>query len=213
VDILNRLKSPLVSAIAEFLKTSRFDGNKTLIILKHYPPKINWYKENHMSEDRPRIKVGLSQIDYLIEIIALLALVVLIGYPTYVFPELPQSIPKHFNYLGQADAHGAKWMLFILPVIGTGLYILFTVLNRYPHVLNYFVPITVDNAEVQYSIVIHMLRVLKAVLMLSFLYIVDGSIKLALGSADGLGTLFLPAFLIAVFGPIIYYVRQSFRNK
>lgn len=166
-----------------------------------------------MSEIRPRIKIKSTQFDYLVEIIALIVLVILIGYPAYVFPELPKSIPKHFNYLGQADAYGAKWMLFILPVIGAGLYMLFTVLSRFPHILNYLVPITENNAEVQYSIAIRMLRVLKAILMLSFLYIVNGSIKLAQSSADGLGTLFLPAFLIAVFGPIIYYVRQSFRNK
>jgi len=166
-----------------------------------------------MSENRPRIKIDLSTLDYLIEIMALLALVILIGYPAYVFPELPESIPRHFNYLGQADAYGAKWTLFMPTVIGSGLYILFIFLNRYPHSLNYLVTITETNAVVQYRIAKRMLRVLKMVLLLSFLYISDIMIKLAQDGTEGLGTFFLPVFLIAVFSPIVYYVRQSFRNK
>jgi len=166
-----------------------------------------------MSENRPRIKIRLSPLDYVIEIMALLALVILIGYPAYIFPELPESIPRHFNYLGQADAYGAKWTLFIPAVIGISLYILFTVLNRFPHILNYLVTITEANAAVQYHIAVRMLRVLKMVLLLSFLYISNGTIKQVQGSAEGLGTFFLPVFLIVIFSPIIYYVRQSFRNK
>ena len=73
-----------------------------------------------MYENRPRIKNEFGRLDYLLERASLLALVVLIGYPAYVFPELPESIPRHFNYLGQADAYEAKWILFIPAAVGSG---------------------------------------------------------------------------------------------
>ena len=41
---------------------------------------------------------------------------------------LPDRIPTHFNISGQPNAWGPPKMLWLLPVIGTGLYVLMTAL-------------------------------------------------------------------------------------
>jgi hypothetical protein len=42
----------------------------------------------------------------------------LFGYLAFIFPELPASLPVHFNALGRADRIANKYTLLVLPTIG-----------------------------------------------------------------------------------------------
>lgn len=54
------------------------------------------------------------------------------------FGNLPDRVPEHFNAGGEADRWGSKMELIILPLVGGGLWLLFTVMEKYPYTYNYF---------------------------------------------------------------------------
>jgi uncharacterized membrane protein len=118
--------------------------------------------------DRPKIKLTLKPIDEWLESLAIMGCVWLWIYCIRSYFILPETIPTHFNLKGVADAYGSKANMFILPSIGTTIYLLITLLNRYPHIFNYMVKITADNAETQYRFATRMFRVVKLFVIVLF---------------------------------------------
>jgi uncharacterized membrane protein len=163
--------------------------------------------------ERPKIKIGLNNFDWFAEIAAIVSLIILIVLPLVNFSTLPDRIPVHFNSYGHADGYGSKITLLILPATGVFIYLMMTVLASYPHIFNYAVKITAENAEVQYRLATRLMRYLKTVIIIMFAFISSQTIRLTEGKAGGLGKLFLPVILIATFGIVIIYFVQSLNNS
>ena len=111
--------------------------------------------------DRPKIKLNLSKSDKVIEITSWALLIGIWVLAILNFSDLPETIPTHYNGAGEADGFGEKTNIFVLPVIGTILFIGMTILNNYPHIFNYPSTITNENAYNQYSNATRMIRILK----------------------------------------------------
>ena len=64
-------------------------------------------------------------------ILALVLLAIPFGYAAYIYPSLPETIPTHFNYKGEADGFGGKDSIFLGPGIlgATGLFTFFLLSN------------------------------------------------------------------------------------
>jgi uncharacterized membrane protein len=64
-------------------------------------------------------------------IIALVLLAIPFGYAAYLYPNLPTTIPTHFNINGEADDWGEKSAIFLGPGImaGVGLFTFFLMSN------------------------------------------------------------------------------------
>jgi uncharacterized membrane protein len=165
------------------------------------------------TEARPKIKIELSSTDKLIEIIGWLTLITLWGLTVLNYSNLPDTIPIHYNSLGQADNYGNKATIFMLPVIGTILFVGISILNKYPHILNYPTNITTDNARQQYANATRMIRYLKFAIVLIFSLIVFKTLQTATGKSDGLGTWFLPLALGLTFIPMTFYLIKLFKTK
>jgi uncharacterized membrane protein len=164
-------------------------------------------------EDRPRIKIPLTTHDYVIEFTGLFFLIILFVIPIFYYNQLPESLPTHFNAAGKPDGSGGKPSLFILPVTALFMYILLTILAAFPHIYNYPVLITSENAEVQYRLATRLLRILKMVILILFSFISWMSVRTALGSVPGPGRVYLPVFLILMFGIVIIYLVRAQKNK
>lgn len=162
---------------------------------------------------RPRIKLKLSSHDRVIEFLGLSFLIILIAIPLFYYNQLPESIPTHFNAAGEPDGYGGRASLFLLPATGTFMYILMTVLEFFPHIYNYPVTITPENAESQYRLATRLLRILKTVILILFSFISWMSIRSATGESEGLGKMFLPVFIILTFGVVIIYLVQASGNR
>ena len=163
--------------------------------------------------DKPRIKIELDISDWIIEIIGATFLVLMIWFPLYYFHELPDTIPIHFNASGEADGFSKKNTLWILPVIGLVMYIGMFFLNKFPHIFNYPKEITEENAERQYRIATKLIRTINMLIAVSFFYIGHRTIQTALNEQDGLGTFFLPIFLLTIFGTIGIYMYQALKKN
>jgi uncharacterized membrane protein len=162
---------------------------------------------------QPKIKPELANSDRLIELLSIVVLGMIWGLLIFYYAKMPDIVPVHFDVKGQPDAYGSKHTLVVLPVIAVLLFTGMTILNRFPHIFNYPVKITPENALRQYSVATRLIRILKLVIMFVFLMIEYFTVRTALHHAAGFGVWFIPVFLMMVNIPVIYYIMLSFRKK
>lgn len=164
-------------------------------------------------ESRPKIKIGHTTTDRFVEIAGWAALAFIWIITFYYFRKLPETIPTHFNVKGTADGFGQKSTIFLLPAIGTVLFIGMTILNRFPHIFNYPVRINSDNAIRQYTLATRLLRILKVSIVLIFLMITWMTSAAANNQGKNSFAWFLPVMLAITFVPLGIYIFKSFRAK
>lgn len=162
-------------------------------------------------EKQPKIEVPGSAFEKLLNAIAVLSYIGMVVYLFVQYGDLPDQVPVHYNGAGEVDRWGGRGQLFLLPFIGAGLWIGMTVIEKYPHTYNY-VNLTEENAEVQYKNGRRMVNVLKNEILILFSFINIQNIRVATGTAEGLGAFFLPAFLLIVFGSVLFFISRMLRN-
>jgi uncharacterized membrane protein len=162
---------------------------------------------------RPRIDIKWDGVDWTLEVIGAVGLLLIFGYAASNYHDLPDVIPSHFNASGVADGFSDKILLWILPLIALLLYAALSMVLRYPHVFNYTVEINEENAGRQYRNAVLMMRILKTVIVMTFGYLTYATIQNGLGRMDGLGSWFLPVFLTGTFGTIGVLVYRSFKLR
>jgi uncharacterized membrane protein len=123
------------------------------------------------SEIRPILKTKFRKADFVLEAIAILALIAIWVFPIITYNSLPDTIPSHFGLQGKADGWGSKSGIFLLPVINILLFTGLTILSKYPHKFNYPVKVTEENAILLYNKGTRFLRILKVSVVLLFLLI------------------------------------------
>lgn len=162
--------------------------------------------------ERPKMKIELEPIDKIIEWLGVLGLVILIGLPLYYFDQLPSTIPRHFGADGEPDAFSGKGIIWTLPVIGFVMYAGLFLLNKNPHIFNYPQKITQENAKRLYTIGTRMIRTLNTLITWVFAYITYATVQVALGNQSGLGTWFLPLFMISTLGITAYFLYMLMKK-
>lgn len=166
-----------------------------------------------MQTTRPRIKPELNTADKIVEISGWLVLAITWIFVLTHYSGLPPTIAIHYNAAGIADGYGAKIHALILPAIASVILVSMTLLNKVPHIFNYLVTITEENAHRQYTNATRMVRYLKLVLVLIFDILAFQIIWHSEGKIDGLGTWFTPFVLTLIFVPLIWFIVLSFRDK
>ncbi|MEH1910621.1 DUF1648 domain-containing protein [Nostoc sp.] len=159
---------------------------------------------------RPDIVIPGFDSAQMLNLSALVGLVGLFGIAIHAWSTLPDTIPVHFRFDGQADGWGSKKVLWLLPLVGLAIYGLLTFISRYPHTFNYPVVITEQNALQQYQIACSMLNWLKSEMVWIFVYIEWQIFHLATTENPNLGVWFIPVTSIIIFATIAYWLSQSF---
>ena len=171
------------------------------------------FRRNRIEPDRPVLRPEMGPVDWLLEAVALAGLLFFIGYTIFKYPNLPGTIPTHFNGSGHPDEFGGKDSFLILPGVAVFVYGLLTLINLIPYRFNFTVKITPANALLQYTLATRMVRILKAGLIWLFWDICHETVQVAQGSSSGLGIWFLPLVLGITFIPIVIYFIVAHRNK
>lgn len=177
-------------------------------ILKH---QINTFNE---SEDPPLMKnqsVVLnppSQTEKLLDAAAFIfaGITLVLAFSNYI--NLPEQIPIHFNFKGEADNYGPKSTLFMLPGIALAIAFGLFSLSKSPHKFNYTVNITAENAAENYQKARLLVKWLNALTTLLFLLITWEVITTAKGAQSSFGALFWIVVALIVIIPF-YFMRQS----
>lgn len=162
-----------------------------------------------MSYQRPIFPIPLSPQAQMLNWIAIAGLVALFAIAIHAWFVLPDTIPIHFGFDGQANGWGSKNFLWLFPIVSLLIYGMLTFLNQYPHTFNYAVQITEENALRQYQIACSMLYWLKMEMVWLFAYIEWQIFTLATSETPNLGIWLLPVCLIVIFGTIAYWLSQS----
>jgi uncharacterized membrane protein len=120
---------------------------------------------------------------------------------------LPARIPTHFDISGQPNAWGSPAILWLLPVIGTGLYLLITALASIQF-RSYNLPVRVTNANLPYiqqqtSV---MVAWIKAELLSLFVYLQWAIIRSAHTGNFRLSPLIIPVFLVMIFSTVGWHL-------
>ncbi len=131
---------------------------------------------------------------------ALTLMIAAVAAGLIALPFLPDEIPTHFGFTGEANAWGPKWSLVIVLVLWAALQTGLDVLSRHPRFYNYPAPLTSANVQRLYLLGEQMMVWLSASLALVFLGIVGmmlGQPTVALAIIGLVGT------IVATFGGII----------
>jgi uncharacterized membrane protein len=155
----------------------------------------------------------LQPFDYLMEVIAAAGLIIMFLLPAMYWNELPDIIPRHFNSAGEPDGYGSRSVIWVLTIVAFVLYAGLTVLNRFPHIFNYPVRITEENADKIYTLGTRLLRIVKTIMIIIFVMITYRTISIAMGENERLGQYIIPVIMISMALPIIFVVYRIFRNK
>lgn len=164
-------------------------------------------------KNRPRIKLQNSYLDSFLDNLGWLLIIIWWVKIIFTLSQLPEVIPTHFTFDGEVDGYGSKWILLILPISGTITYIGLSILNKFPHIFNYLVEITQENAERQYSIATKMIRILKLGIIILFGLLSVMSIEGADKQTISMGYLITPLALLLIVFPLIYYIYKSIKEK
>ncbi len=88
-----------------------------------------------------------------------------------------------------------------------------TALNRFPHLFNYPVTISEQNAEIQYQYAKTLISALKFTTIGLFIFIQNQTINIANEMTVGLNIQYLVVLIIASFIPIVVYFVIAFKFK
>ncbi len=157
-----------------------------------------------MNAKRPRINIPYEQVDIVVELLNIALLLIIWGYAIKEYLALPDEIPVHFNVKGEADAMGSKTMIWILPLIATFIFGMMVIINRFPHIHNYMVNITDENAFKNYRLSTRILRFVNLYCMLIFAVLIFDIVGLAKGdNAVFINGLFIGIIAVLPIGIVI----------
>jgi len=146
-----------------------------------------------------------------VSLIALAALVFITVRAFYGPDSLPASIPTHFNAAGQADGYGSPHMLLVFPIIAIVLYLLMTLVSRFPAAFNFPVRVTPLNRQRLEGLALSMIAWLKVELVIVFAWIENEAIAAARQPAHHFSPLPMPLLLALVFATCIIHIVAMFK--
>ena len=120
-----------------------------------------------------------TDLDRLLNLISFTAMAALLIYSAWIYPQLPDRIPTHFNIRGEPDDYGPKTIFLLFPGIAFALFVLFSVISRKPQNYNYPFKITPENADRQYRLANALMTTIKTTVILLMGYLAYGTAQVA----------------------------------
>ncbi|HHX88006.1 MAG TPA: DUF1648 domain-containing protein [Firmicutes bacterium] len=137
-------------------------------------------------------KIPFSRLDYLLEIASLSGIILGIFLLIYFWPQLPEQVPRHFNFQGAVDSWGDKRITLIFPTLN----VLF---NISLSVIRFFTPVfflAQERAEQRtLRLSLDLIALLKTWTARFFTCFLWATLEIALGRTAALPPLFIPLAL------------------
>ena len=146
--------------------------------------------------------------------LALLGVLYWITYAAMNGPDrLPDRIPTHFAISGQPNAWGSPAILWLLPLVGTGVYLLITLLSRI-RFRSYNLPVRVSENNLPFiqDKTSDLVSWIKVEVLCLFCYIQWGIIQAARLREFRLSAAVIPVFLAGLFGTLGWYLTAILRG-
>ncbi len=149
-----------------------------------------------------------------LELIALLALVVLFWMSwsaLYGANPLPARVATHFDAAGTPNAWGSPQGILLFPLIAGVLYLLLSVVVRFPAAFHYPVRVTPVNIARLQEVTLDMIAWLKMEMMCLFAVIQWAFVQAARSGDGRIFPRILPFFIVAIFTTIGWHFIAMFR--
>ena len=164
-----------------------------------------------MGRSQPVLKLESTAGAKLLDYLAAAMVVALIFLTAWLYAELPESVPSHFDFKGQPTSYGPRWMIWIIPFLTLFVYVLVQWALQYPHYGNYLVRITENNARRQYQNTRWMLRWIRLILIIWLALTMISKLNIINETTWQLHPWILPLFILALFSTMIYFMVRSYR--
>jgi len=167
-----------------------------------------------------RLKAGLSapleQVDWLLEGVALLAVVITVAYTLSVWSSLPAEVPTHFDGAGRPDRFGPRGEVWELVWVQLGMYVFFMFIRPILRLVpakywNSSLTVTGGNVDRLARLLVRFLLAMKASVCLVFGFLTVSSVRVALGEAAGLSPWFTFVTMGAMLGTLLWFVVAASR--
>lgn len=160
-------------------------------------------------ETRPTIKLTLSPRDKFVEWASRVVLAAVWILVSVNYTSLPDTIPTHYNLAGTPDAYGYKGIIWTLPLLGSLLLGILSILNQHPESFNYYGEVTPHNAARQYAAATRTLRYIQLAVVTMFGAIAYQTILIAKGQHIGAWGWAMSAIAIAIVARIGWHIYTS----
>ncbi|MEG0841142.1 MAG: DUF1648 domain-containing protein [Erysipelotrichaceae bacterium] len=154
------------------------------------------------------MKTKSSRLDVIKNILSILFLASYFGYLLLNWSNFPERIPGHYNAAGVVDRWGDKVELLVLPIVAFVIYMLLTLIERFPKSWNTGVNVTEENKNRVYVTLKSLIVTAKLITVAFFCYL--GMMQ---SSATPLPSWALPLVLFLVFGSIAFYIIKLSKIK
>ncbi|MDP4172097.1 MAG: DUF1648 domain-containing protein [Bacillota bacterium] len=154
----------------------------------------------------------MTTVEKVIKVLSGLLIAILFLYIYLMWSKLPEKVPTHFNAAGQVDGWDGKSSIWMVPIIGLVLFVMLSILERFPHIFNYPFMVTKENAPKLYLEARRLLVILNLEIILFFALVSWGIVQAAFGH-DSLSIWFIPVFLIVIFGTLGIVIYRLFRVR
>ncbi len=141
-----------------------------------------------------------------VEIAGAIILLLMLTCVALQWGDLPEKIPTHYNFSGQADAWGPKSALLYLPAGAFLLWCVLTVVSFFPSLWNYPVKVTPANAQFLYLCSLNLLLTLKLELLILFSCITCFAVN-----TRNLPVWFTPVALAVIFASLLFPIWRMYR--
>lgn len=147
------------------------------------------------------MKVSRSKYDIFVETACLFCLIGGCIYLVLIWHSVPDQIPVHYNFAGEIDNMGNKKSIFFIIIVNWLLYFFITALEQVPRIWNTGVTVTPENRARVYRVLKNMIGSTKLACVVMFSYLMIQTV-----TARKLPSVFLPIFMGALFGIIVYFI-------
>ena len=144
------------------------------------------------------MEIKHNKLDIIAEIFCMFLLIVTTLYTIYMYIQLPEKIPIHYNAAGVIDRYGNKLEIFILLIVTWVMYIGLSLLTRVPQFWNTGVSVTAENKDRVYRILKNMLKIIKMEIIVIFCYLIYNRPTLY-----KLPKWFVPVFIVLLFSTML----------
>lgn len=158
-------------------------------------------------------KPQYTKVEIILEAICLLALLIFFTFTYYTWSNVPEKIPDHFSFSGVPNSWGSKGMLPVMVYVSLSMYILFSIISRFPRIINFPIKIDEEDSRSQIQLRFSFILWIKAELVLCTSYMGIQGIRIALGESEGLGSCLGPILLIVLFGTGAIFIYRAHKLK
>ncbi len=162
--------------------------------------------------ERPILKIRKTTFEKSLEVTSFVLVGLMLFLSIYAWSELPDKIPVHFNFYGEPDRWGGKGSILIMPIIGFFVVKVTFFLGKAPHMFNYPVKVTKENAARLYLESRRMLILVnfELAIMLTLLHL---DTILQAYEKTGIGSWVTPLLLVLILATISLTIYRMFQLK